>query len=118
MIRSEDGTQVLQIVKSANPLSFDKFYEEKKKVADQVSTEGIEIMQQHYHKYAVAIVELPVYGKVAFIKAEKDNGEIGISYQLLSGGYEYDLNFIYKERNVADEHIQLRQDVVKTFKIN
>lgn len=116
LLKSNDGTRIFQVLKSKNLSSFGSFYQDKKEAAKQV-TAGMEIMGQRYVKYSVTIVSLSNNQKAVLGYAEKANGEAGISYQLLSGGYEYDINFIYKSNEVAKEDEKLRQQIIQTLKI-
>jgi tetratricopeptide (TPR) repeat protein len=116
VLKTKDEARSMQAVKTKNPQSLDSLYQEKKQVADQVTSKGIEIMGQRFVKYSVMIVNLPNNQKAVLGCAERSNGETGISYQLLSGGYEYNINFIYKIASAAAEDEQLRAKVMSTFK--
>lgn len=115
LLRSNDDAQTLMIGRTLNSSSFDYFFEQKKEVARQVTTKGLEILNKHYTRYDVDTVSLNQSMRAVFGNAEKENGETGISYQFLSRGYEYDINFIYRNKTDAEKYKNLREQVMKTF---
>lgn len=117
MFKMKDEGSVIQVVKQRNPSSFESFFQDKKQFARQVTSEGVEIEGYRYVRYYVKVVELAGGRKAVLGHAEKSNGETGISYQLLSGGYEYNVNFIYQSASVAVKDEKLRERVMHTFKI-
>lgn len=117
ILKTKDETCVMQVLKQRNTSSFDSLYQDKKQIADKVTTESIEIMGSRFVKYTVEVIDLPVSGKAILGYAEKEGGDTGISYQLLSGGYEYNINFIYKSATRAAKDEKLREQIVHTFKI-
>ena len=117
MLKTRDETCVLQIAKQRNTSSFSSFYQEKKEVADQVSAEGMKVMGYRYTKYSVEVVELPGIQKAVLGYAEREGGQTGVSYQFLSDGYEYNVNFIYKSATRAANDQKVREQVMNTFKL-
>lgn len=117
MLKTKDEACIIQVAKQGNPSSFDSFYQSKKEIADRVTTEGMEIMGYRYVKYYVKIVDLPGNQKAVLGYAKRRDGQTAISYQLLSGGYEYDVNFIYKSPTAAAKDEELREQLMRTFKI-
>jgi hypothetical protein len=117
MLKDKYETCVMQVVKQRNPSSFESWYQDKKKFADQVTTKGIEIKGQRYVKYLVKIVDLPSNQKAIYGYAEKSNGGTAITYQLLSDGHEYNVNFIYQTPMSASKGEELRGQIMNTFKI-
>ena len=70
-----------------------------------------------YVEYSVKVVDLSSNQKAVLGYAEREDGLTGISYQLLSGGYEYDINFIYRSATTAVKDEKLRDQIMRTFKI-
>ena len=117
LLRAKDETCVMQVAKRRNASSFDSLYQGKKEVADEVTSEGIEIMGFRFVKYTVEVIDLPASGKAILGYAEQESGDTGISYQVLSGGYEYNINFIYESATRAAKDEELREQIVQTLKI-
>jgi hypothetical protein len=117
LINAPDLRRLCQIVRNRNPASFESLLREKKKVADQVTSEGIEIMGQRYVKYSVTVVTIVDGREAVLASAEKSNGEIGMSYTFLSGGYEYNVNFIYLNATDAVKGEKYRSLLLGTLKI-
>jgi hypothetical protein len=116
-LKNPDATRLLQIIKAQNQASFDSFYKTKKEFADEVSTKGMDIAGFHYNKYTLEKVQLLNGQNCLLGYAEKQNGEIGISYQFLSDGYEVDVNFLYQSVTSASKDEKLRDQIMQTFKI-
>jgi hypothetical protein len=117
MLKTRDEACVLQIAKQRNTSSFSSFYQGKKEIADQVSTEGMKVMGYRYTKYSVEVVELPGNQKAVLGYAEREDGQTGVSYQFLSDGYEYNVNFIYKSATRATNDEKIRGQIMRTFKL-
>ena len=71
----------------------------------------------HYNKYTIKKVQLPNGQNCLLGYAEKQNGEIGVIYQLLSDGYEFDVNFLYQSSTAAAKDEKLRDQIMNTFRI-
>ena len=117
LLKAPDERRLCQIVRNRNPASFESLFREKKKVADQVTSGGIEVMGQRYVKYSASVVTIAGGRKAVLASAEKSNGETGISYMFLSGGYEYNVNFIYLNATDAIKGERLRMQVLDTLTI-
>jgi hypothetical protein len=113
---SEQSIICVQIARSANPSAFETLYNDKKSIAEQVTSEGIEIMGERYVKYTVTAVDLQMGQKAVLGEAQKPNQQTGISYQMLFGGHEYDVNFIYANPETALKHKECREKVMSSLR--
>jgi len=119
MLKTKDDACTLQVGKIKNPSSFDSFYKSEKKFADQIAAEGIDFSGMHYGNYSLNVVELPINQKAILVYAERQDGQVGVSYKLLSGGYEYTVNFIYNNKTTATEerNQNIREGLMNSLKI-
>lgn len=117
MLKTQDASRVMQVIRTQNQASFDSFYQTKKQFADEVSTKGMDVTGFHYNKYTLKKVQLPNRLNCLLGYAEKQNGETGISYQFLSDGSELDVNFLYQTAAAASKGEKLRDQIMSTFKL-
>ena len=97
MLKTANGQSILQVGKKKNLLSFDAYLQEKKAYAASVSAKGEDIMGYHYVKYTIEPVKIPATRALKGY-AERSDGSVGISYQFLANGAEFNLNFIYRNK--------------------
>jgi hypothetical protein len=116
LYRSPDNMAAVQLIKTKNSSAFDDFLRGKKAVADQVTQKGMQVGSQKIVKYEVTAASLPNSIKAVFGRAENSNGEMAVSCQFLINGFEYDLNFIYKNKKTFDKYDHYSQKIVQTIK--
>jgi len=116
MVKAPDGMAVIQLVKVKNPSPFEDFFRKKKEAADHVSKKGMEIQGKKFVKYEVTVVTLSNNLKAILGNAEDSIGEKAVSYQFLVNGYEYDFNFIYKNKRAFDKYDPVNRKVIETVK--
>ena len=109
---SSDNSLTLQVARQQNPATIDSLYNDKKGVADTVNSQGMTLMGEKFVKYTVSKMTFPKQGILVMGFAEKDNGQTGISYWQLHGGYEYATIFIYANAQRADSGQALRNTVI------
>jgi len=112
VLMSSDNSVTLQVARQQNPATIDSLYNDKKGVADTVNRQGMTLMGEKFVKYTVSKTTFPKQGILVMGYAEKDNGQTGISYWQLHGGYEYAIIFIYTNAQSADSGQALRNTVI------
>jgi hypothetical protein len=117
LLKNPDATRVLQIIKLQNQASFESFYKNKKEFADEVTKKGMNVAGFQYNKYTLEKCQLLDGQNCLLGYAERQNGEAAVSYQILSDGYEFDVNFLYQNAASASTDEKLRTQIMKTFRI-
>lgn len=106
----------MSITRQQNSSSFESFLEGKKSVSKETTSSS-----EEFEKYTVESITLPDIGNAVLGISKKKNGQFGISYQFLSDGYEYDVNFLYFNRDGeaianSQEQKNVRDEVVNTLR--
>jgi hypothetical protein len=117
ILASQDKTRIIQVLKQKNESTPEALFKEKKEVADQLNAGKSGQGDDRVVKSTASLVDLVPNQKAVMFSAEKQNGEVGISYQILSGGHLYAVSFLYKTPDLAAKDEKLRAEVVKTIKI-
>ena len=117
VLRSSDDSLTLQVGRQQNPATIDSLYNDKRGVADTVNSQGMTLMGEKFVKYSVSKTTLPKQGILVIGYARKDNGQTGISYWQLHGGYEYAVIFIYPNAQRADSGQALRNTIIDSIHI-
>jgi hypothetical protein len=115
---SSDNSLTLQVARQQNPATIDSLYNDKRGVADTVNSQGMTLMGEKFVKYSVSKITFPKKGTLVMGYAEKDNGQTGINYWQLHGGYEYGIMFIYPNSQRADKDQVLRDTVINSMNFN
>jgi len=115
VLRSSDDSLTLQVGRQKNPSNIDSLYNDKKGVGDTVNSQGMTLMGEKFVKYTISKITLPKQGILVMGYAQKDNGQTGISYWQIHGGYEYAIIFIYPNAQRADLGQALRNNVIESI---
>ncbi len=100
MFKTPDELVVISVIRGKNPASFDDFYRQKVEA-----------------KAEVAALTLPNGLKAIRQYASDPSTKMRLaSYQFLTNGYEYDVNFIHKDKEALDKYDQANRQVVDTVK--
>jgi hypothetical protein len=116
VLRSSDNLLTLQVGRQQNPASIESLIEDKRAISDTVNSQGMTLMGEKFIKYTVSKITLPKQGVLVMGYAEKDNGQTGISYWQLHGGYEYAIIFIYPNAQSADSGQAIRTAVIDSIR--
>ncbi len=100
MFKTPDELVVISIIRGKNSANFDDFYRQKVEA-----------------KAEVAAITLPNGSKAIRQYASDPSTKMRLaSYQFLANGYEYDVNFIHKDKEALDKYGQDNRKIVDTVK--
>jgi hypothetical protein len=108
-LESKDKLRALQIFKRQNPSTFDAFYQNKKEFADKAAAKGI--------NSSLKKATLPNGKECLLGYIEDQNGKVGISFQFLLDGYEYNIVFMYTNAMESSKDEDLRKQIMNTLRI-
>jgi hypothetical protein len=119
LMSSEPQRTILYLSRSKKEGSFESLYEEKKTLAAQVNSAGVDFMGDRFTKFSVEKTQLSGNVQALSEYGEKANGEVAVIYEFLKDGdgYAYGLLFIYDNRDYAESGAKIREKIVSSLRI-
>jgi hypothetical protein len=96
VLMSQDGDRSLQVSRSRSNATFADLLQQKTNLAASINSQSMNVMGNQFVKFAVDEVQLPDGRACLRGYGTKSDGQVGITLEFLEQGFDYALQFIYK----------------------